>query len=168
MQMVLAAACSFVGCGSPRHPELVWSEQSDLLDNQLDESPEPSTTSSTATSESGPVAWEEDLAAARKRAKRESRLLLVWVHADWAVPSMRMKRELWSDAPVQRALQSVVTVMIDATGAGTDMDVRLDGLKVTRVPEVVVLGPDGTELGRTKGAATSDSLLKLLKSLPTK
>jgi len=74
-----------------------------------------------------------------------------------------MKRELWTDAEVERALQPVVTVMIDVTAAEPQMDVRLDGLKVNIVPDVLVLRPNGSEVGRTNGMANRAQLLALIK-----
>ncbi len=158
---LFAAASLCASCTQHREP--AWSEQSDLQESQLDEggpltaAPEPS------GGKVRPLTWESDLPAARKRAKRQDRLLLVWVHADWAVPSVHMKRELWTDAEVERALQPVVTVMIDVTAAEPQMDVRLDGLKVNIVPDVLVLRPNGSEVGRTNGMANRAQLLALIK-----
>ena len=108
-----------------------------------------------------PVAWRTDLDAARRDARRESRRVLVYVHADWSATAVAFDRDVWTDDRVRRSVALLIAVRIDASD-----DAHLNravALGVDAVPAVVLLGSDGSVLARREGLASADTIRLWLK-----
>ena len=94
------------------------------------------------------LAWETSIIAAQRRAVAERRAMLVYVCADWSAHTLQIDREVWPAERVRRLLQPLVLVRLDVTEPSADNDDQLDRLRVHDVPTVLLLGADGSEVGR--------------------
>ena len=101
------------------------------------------------------VAWRTDFDAALDEAKREGRLVLVDIGADWCPPCIAMKHDVWSDAEVgRRVARAYVPVLIDADHD----DVVSPRYGVSGIPTVLVLDADGRVLRRANYLSRSGML----------
>ena len=115
--------------------------------------------------------WHHDGAAARRLARVEGRLLVTYVHAQWAVPAVRMQRDSWSDPLLKRALAGAVLLWLDVTAADGIEQATINGLGAVPVPLVIVRGATGSVRaeGELSRAELRDFLLDARRRLqPTK
>lgn len=109
------------------------------------------------------VAWRTDFEAALAEARREGRLVLVDIGADWCPPCIAMKHEVWSDAEVGRRVeQSYVPLLVDADRD----DVVSPRYGVSGIPTVLVLDADGRLIRRASYLPRSGMLRFLDDGLP--
>ncbi len=95
------------------------------------------------------VNWEKTWQKAVARAKKESKPILVDFYADWCVWCKTLDSTTYRDPAVVRMLdESMVPLKIDVDHGGRDL-ARKWG--VSGLPTILVLGPDGKELGRIPG-----------------
>ena len=106
--------------------------------------------------------WEHSLPAALAKAKQTGRPVLVDVYADWCGPCKKLAVSL-RDPQVAAALRGgFVAVKVDA-----DADpVTAKTYRVTGLPTLLVLAPDGKELVRTSGAQSPAELVAWLNRVP--
>ena len=91
------------------------------------------------------VAWRTDFEGALAEARREGRLVLVDIGADWCPPCIAMKHDVWSDAEVgRRVAESYVPLLVDADRD----DVVAPRYGVSGIPAVLVLDADGRLIRR--------------------
>ena len=92
--------------------------------------------------------WERDLPKALARASEEKKLVMVDFYTDWCRWCQRMDQTTFADAKVQRALQRVVSVKLNAEKDGRAAAARFS---VDGYPTIVFLNASGGEVGRIPG-----------------
>ena len=70
--------------------------------------------------------WEPDLSTALARAGNENRLVMVDFYTDWCQWCKRLDQNTFSDAHVQKALQQLVTVRLNAEKDGREAAARFN------------------------------------------
>ena len=106
------------------------------------------------------VAWHTNPQAAQVQAQQSGRPLLVFVGTDACHYCVQMKRNTWSDGQVERKVsQSFVPLHID----NAQWRQLVQQLRVRGLPTVLVLAPDGRELGRVAGYQSPAQIQQLLK-----
>lgn len=105
----------------------------------------------------GDVQWLTDLPTAQAQAKAEHKLVLMdFTGSDWCPPCIRFEKEVLDSSEFQTyAANNVVVVEVDfpdkkpQSRATKDANEALQNkYKVDGFPTLVVLGPDGKEIGR--------------------
>jgi thiol:disulfide interchange protein len=112
------------------------------------------------------IAWESDERAARERARREHRPMLVWIRADWDAASLRQERELWTDRRVVAAVRRFVTVRLDVS----DVDAiaskaYADRYDVQMLPTIVLVSEDGRVAAKLAGGAPAKELFGAMRAV---
>ena len=92
--------------------------------------------------------WERDLPTALTRASGEGKLVMVDFYTDWCQWCKRMDQNTFTDVEVQRALQGVVTVRLNAEKEGREDAARFN---VEGFPTLIFLDSRGAEVGRIPG-----------------
>ncbi len=118
----------------------------------------------TGGSESGEAAlpWGNDLPAALARAGDEKKIVMVDFYTDWCRWCKEMDRQTFADANVQRALQQVVSVKLNAEQDGREAAARFS---VDGYPTIVFLNPSGQEVGRIPGYLEPGPFLEELSNI---
>jgi thiol:disulfide interchange protein len=92
--------------------------------------------------------WERDLPKALARASEEKKLVMVDFYTDWCRWCQRMDQTTFADSNVQKALQRVVSVKLNAEKDGRAAAARFS---VDGYPTFVFLNASGSEVGRIPG-----------------
>jgi len=92
--------------------------------------------------------WERDLPTALTRASGEKKLVMVDFYTDWCQWCKRMDQNTLTDENVQRALQGVVSVRLNAEKEGRGEAERFN---VEGFPTLIFLDSGGAEVGRIPG-----------------
>jgi thiol:disulfide interchange protein len=106
--------------------------------------------------------WERDLPTALSRAGSENKLVMVDFYTDWCQWCKRLDQKTLSDAKVQEALQSVVTVRLNAEKDGREAAARFS---VEGFPTLVFLNASGAEVGRIPGYMDPSPFLEELQDI---
>jgi protein disulfide-isomerase len=110
------------------------------------------------------VAWARDFDAAQTLAAESDRPLLLFFTAEWCVPCRVMKREVFADHEVARAINaSVVPVMLYAGEPGTDA--VFARYQVGGTPVTIFTDPAGTVLDYEVGRIGKERFLGMLGDL---
>lgn len=129
------------------------------------EKPAPAVEASVTHHESVTVDWEDDLPAALARARSEGKPVLVNFYADWCVWCKRLESTTLRDAQVATMLRDkVVPLSLDVEGSGRELsnEFRVDGL-----PTILMLDPDGHEIGRIPGYTPPSGFLQRVEGIIT-
>ena len=105
------------------------------------------------------IPWQSDLARARLEAAESRKQVFVYFTADWCGPCQEMKRTVFSDAEVDRALRFHVPVKIDID----DQPVLAKMYKVESIPFFAILDGDGEIELSASGKMTSQELIAWIK-----
>lgn len=124
--------------------------------------PDPGEGPAPAVSHRGGISWETDWDAAFERAQSDDRVVLVDVYADWCVWCRRLDSTTYRDERVVRFVEeTMVPLKVNA-----DRDVhRVDDLRVSGLPTILVLSPDGRELGRIPGYLPASGFLEAVREI---
>ncbi|MEM6755726.1 MAG: thioredoxin family protein [Planctomycetota bacterium] len=111
------------------------------------------------------VPWRTDLAA--ELDAPDDRPTLIYVGADWCPPCRSMQRHVFGHAATADAIVAAATpVKLDLTdpppGPAHDL---ARSLGVYALPTLILLDPQGRELGRISGGRDRDELLDWLETL---
>ncbi|MBZ5586994.1 MAG: thioredoxin family protein [Acidobacteriia bacterium] len=96
----------------------------------------------------GALPWERDLPTALARAGSEKKLVMVDFYTDWCGWCRRFDQNTLSDSNVQRALERVVSVRLNAEKDGREAAQRFN---VDGYPTILFLNARGDEVGRIPG-----------------
>ncbi len=111
------------------------------------------------------VAWERDLPSALARAGNEKKVVMVDFYTDWCKWCRRLDETTFADGSVQKALQGVVTVRLNAEKDGRDAAARFN---VDGFPTIIFLDPAGSEIGRIPGYMEPGPFLQELTDIVRK
>jgi thiol:disulfide interchange protein len=111
----------------------------------------------------GALSWETSEPDARARARREGLPMLIYLRADWAVASIQMDRDVWSDARVIREGQRFVPLTIDLTSAEGDAEIYAERYGVPAVPAVLVLDAHGRRVALLSGPTGASEVLEAMR-----
>ncbi len=114
------------------------------------------------------IEWMEDYAAARARALREHKPLLVDFGASWCGACGELDRDTFSDPRVVSAARDFVPVRVDLSPDKDTPEKRavLRSYNERGLPLVVLHGPDGAEVTRLKHFVPPDEFIALLARVP--
>jgi thiol:disulfide interchange protein DsbD len=111
------------------------------------------------------IAWLDDYGAARARAEREGKPLLVDFGASWCGACEELDRDTFSDRRVVAAAQDFVAVRIDLSPGKDSPEKRavLRGYEERGLPLVVIHDREGKERHRVKQFVPPEEFLGLLE-----
>ncbi len=102
------------------------------------------------------VSWDEDVLLT---AKKEQKLVLVYVYEDWIPPCQQMESETFDSSRVKERLQRFLTIKVDAGKEKVKARQFSDGT----LPTISVLTSSGYPLLRRKGFRDVEQFLALLQ-----
>jgi thiol:disulfide interchange protein len=129
----------------------------------VEEAAPPTLEASVSNHETVTVDWEDDLPSALERARSEGKPVLINFYADWCVWCKRLESTTFRDAKVATMLRDrVIPLSLNVEGNGRKLsnEYRVDGL-----PTILVLDPDGREIGRIPGYAPPRGFLERVDGL---
>lgn len=143
---------------------------------QQDKSSEKTEKPSGETVSAAGLTWHTSLAAAQAEAKKSNRpILVLGTGSDWCGFCMRLEKNVLTDKEFQKfAKDSLVLVYADkpsrkkqSAEVAKNSQELLDKFKVDGFPTVILLSPDGAELGRKAGygGQNAKKYVKELKGL---
>jgi thiol:disulfide interchange protein len=106
----------------------------------------------------GKIAWLDSYEKAVALAKEQKRPLMVDVMADWCSICKRMDAEVYTRADVAASAAKFVPVKVDGDKR-PELKQKLD---VSGYPTLVLLTPDGKEVGRVRGGVPYQLLISAL------
>jgi thiol:disulfide interchange protein DsbD len=111
---------------------------------------------------SGP-AWLDSEEAAFAQAKSAGLPVLVDFAADWCAACHELDEKTWPDASVLAALKGFVPLRLDMTQNNDTVKALQKKYGIVGMPTVMVLSPDGKELGRFSGFKPAAETVKFLE-----
>jgi protein disulfide-isomerase len=105
------------------------------------------------------IAWRTNLGAAQHEAATSNKQVLLYFTADWCGPCQQMKRTVFSDDEVERALRFHVPVKIDVD----QQPVLARKYGATSIPRMVLVDDDGEIVHEASGAMTSQQFIAWVK-----
>jgi thiol:disulfide interchange protein DsbD len=114
----------------------------------------------------GEVAWEHQLDAARGRAQRENRPMLVDFGASWCTACKELDKVTFSSPDVASEMAHFVNVKVDAThDDDPNVEATLASFKVRGLPTVVILDSHGKEAARFNDFVPPERFLPAIKAV---
>jgi len=113
---------------------------------------------------SNEVVWAEDIASAREVASESGKPVMLFFTATWCVPCRIMKREVFADTEVMKAINSqVVPVMVYADSPGGEA--AFSQYNVEGTPITIFTDPQGMVLDYAVGGIEKDAFMQMLGKL---
>jgi len=113
---------------------------------------------------SNDVAWVGDIVPARELANDSGKNMLLFFTGEWCVPCRIMKREVFADKEVMKAINSqLVPVMIDVDDPNAEELVK--HYKVGGTPITIFTDPQGKVLDYAVGKIGKEKFLEMLENL---
>lgn len=113
---------------------------------------------------SNDVAWAENMVAAQELANDSDKNMLLFFTGEWCVPCRIMKREVFADKEVMKAINSqVIPVMIDVDDPNAEELVKCYNAGVT--PITIFTDHQGTVLDYAVGKIGKTKFLEMLENL---
>jgi len=110
------------------------------------------------------IVWAEDIASAREVAAESGKPVMLFFTATWCVPCRIMKREVFADAEVIKAINAqVVPVMVYADSPGGEE--AFSQYNVEGTPITIFTDPQGTVLDYAVGGIGKDAFMEMLGNL---
>lgn len=127
------------------------------------ETPEAAVHSSGEETHSESIQWAGTWDAAVFRARSEEKPVLVTFYADWCMWCRKLENTTLADNTVAGYMaKNTVPIRLDADGDGKELSDEYD---VDGLPTVLVLGQDGTEIGRIPGYLPPEEFLEKLTAI---
>ena len=115
---------------------------------------------------SNDVVWAEDIVSARELANESDKNMLLFFTGEWCSPCRIMKREVFADEEVMKAINSqVVPVMIDVDAPKSEELVKL--YKIGGTPITIFTDSKGKVLDYAVGKIGKTKFLEMLENLGT-
>jgi len=112
------------------------------------------------------VTWEHQLEAARSRAKRENRPMLVDFGASWCVACKELDKVTFSSPLVAPEMARFVNVRVDATDADDPkVEAALASFNVRGLPTVVLFDSHGKEAARYNDFVPPEQFLPAIRAI---
>jgi thioredoxin-like negative regulator of GroEL len=106
--------------------------------------------------------WLDDLAAARERATREDKPILVDLWAEWCAWCVRLEQEVFSTPAFREFASGYVLLRVD-TDDGADGTRLMEDFEVASLPTTLLVTPDLVEIGELAGFAPADQYVLSLE-----
>ena len=107
----------------------------------------------------GGKGWHTDLGPSLDLARQEGKPLLLDFRADWCVACVELEKKTWPDERVQASLKEAIPVRLDMTRKSDEGQALLRRYRVMGLPTVILLDPQGNELGRFVGFKSPEDFL---------
>ncbi len=109
------------------------------------------------------VAWADNMATAQRLAKESDKNMMLFFTGQWCVPCRIMKREVFAEEDVARAINSkFVPIMIDVDDPNVQDLVERYNAGVT--PITIFTDPDGVVIDYSVGKMEKAAFLKMLST----
>ena len=113
---------------------------------------------------SNDVAWADNIVSARELAKSSDKNIMLFFSGDWCVPCRIMKRDVFGDKEVMKAINAqVIPVMINVDDPNAEELVKQYNVGTT--PITIFTDPDGKVLDYAVGKVGKTKFLEMLKNL---
>ncbi len=113
---------------------------------------------------SNEVAWADDVLSAREQASESDKNVMLFFTGDWCVPCRIMKREVFADQEVSKAINAqVVPVMINIDDPKVEEIVRL--YQVGGTPVTIFTDPQGNVIDYAVGKIGKEKFMEMLQKL---
>ncbi len=106
------------------------------------------------------IDWRTNFGTAQQEATAARKPMLVYFTADWCGPCQEMKRTVWTDADVDKAMGGYVPVKIDVD-ADEETAYKFG---VNGIPRVQIVYPNGAKGPAQVGLFTADEMVHWLKN----
>ena len=115
------------------------------------------TTPHLALSRTGIPWYKADLEDALKETKKNQKIIMIDIFAEWCMPCRELDETVFSRDDVAQALIDVITIRVDGdTDKGMEL---IEKYNVTGFPTVLFLDPDGEEIDRISGYVSADEFI---------
>lgn len=109
------------------------------------------------------IAWADDYTSAQQKAEDSGKLIILYFSGEWCVPCRVMKRQVWADEEVKKAVNAqFIPVAIDV--ANPDDAALLVRYKVGGAPVTIIADPQGNALRWRVGGIGKSEFLELLRA----
>ncbi|WP_282039551.1 thioredoxin family protein [Saccharicrinis aurantiacus] len=116
---------------------------------------------------SNDIVWADDMVSARKIANDSDKNILLFFTGDWCVPCRIMKREIFADKKVMKAVNAqVVPVIINVDDPNTKEIIKRYNIDVT--PITIFTDPQGVVLDYAVGKIGKLEFLEMITNLDIK
>ncbi|MDH4038752.1 MAG: thioredoxin domain-containing protein [Candidatus Krumholzibacteria bacterium] len=107
------------------------------------------------------VRWSnEPYAQMLERAKQENKFVFIDFYATWCGPCKRLDKEVYPQASAEKLLNSMIAAKFDAEK--DPWKPVANEFRVRAYPTLLVLGPDGKEVGRYIGYLPTDEFVEVI------
>nr|WP_319398776.1 thioredoxin family protein [uncultured Carboxylicivirga sp.] len=113
---------------------------------------------------SNDVNWADNMESARRLSNDSGKNMLLFFTGEWCVPCRIMKREVFADKEVMKAINSqIIPVMINVDAPNAKELVKL--YKVGGTPVTIFSDPEGNVIDYAVGKIGKTKFLEMLKNL---
>jgi thiol:disulfide interchange protein DsbD len=109
------------------------------------------------------IQWRSDEAAALAEARSSGKPILIDFTAAWCAACHELDEKTWVHAEVAQELARYVTIRLDMTDRNPETVALGSRWKVSGLPTVIVLDPEGNEVERFFGFRPAEQVLPLLR-----
>jgi len=114
----------------------------------------------TAAVHPGPPWMVNQEQAALEKASQDGKPVIIDFYADWCAACVELDKKTWPDSRVVAKFQQVVPLKMDFTKTTTYSKQMMTKYKITGMPTVIFLSPDGSEKGRFTGFKSPENFIE--------